>query len=143
MMDDACAIGTDIAHLIMQIISGNNSKLPPDTAHLYGDSEMTVPTDNRDVASTSNAFSDAGGENPLLSTILSEMRSFRATVGEKFDALQAQVADMDTRLTTVMKTVDEMKSGQLLDLEANQHWKSQLANEVQKISQHQDIGDSV
>ena len=71
-----------------------------------------------------------GSLGEVLKTVLSEVRSCH----EKFDA-------MNGRLDRIEASLAQMKEGQILDIGANQHWKTQVANEMKKISQQQDIGE--
>lgn len=73
-----------------------------------------------------------GSLGQVLQEIISEVRSRNA----KLDLI-------DGRLKRIEDTLSQMKEGQILSVDANQHFKAQVANEVKKISQHQDIGDNL
>ena len=58
-------------------------------------------------------------------------------------SVHAKLDEMNGRLKVVEDTVAQLKQGQFLDMDANQQWKAQVANEVAKISQQQDIGENL
>ena len=89
-------------------------------------------------------------ENPLsgalglaFERVLSEIKSTKSTMVSEISSVHGKLDEMNDRLRVVEDTVAQMKEGQSLDMGANQQWKTQVANEVAKISQQQDIGESL
>ena len=133
-------------------------KGPSETVLLALDTQVTqAPTSpvplNRDRQSDIfNEFRDdddaleaplSGALGQVLQKILSEVRSCHDKMDQKMDSVMSEVADISERLKSVEKSVAELKEGQILGIDANQHFKTQVANEVKKISQQQDIGESM
>ena len=131
------------AHLKMIFCIAGNKRNSETVVML--DSQITQlpsPQPSTSVNRDSDMFN--GGATPPLDNPLSVAPG---QVLEKIlgaiDSVHAKLDEMNGRLQVVEDTVAQLKQGQFLDMDANQQWKAQVANEVAKISQQQDIGENM
>ena len=117
------------------------SKKHSDTALLVDTQATQLPSVNR----LSGVFHDGGvSDGPLADPpLLGEPGHAFETILSEIRSVHAKLDELSGRLRVVEDAVAQVKQGQVLDMDANQQWKTQVANEVAKISQQQDIGENL